>query len=238
MIRTIRYLTATGLYTAWYGSRAVALALIGVKHQTGGSISDRLQRVWGRKLLTANRIEVVVGGPGRLPGTPVVYVSNHSSWIDIWALLATLPGSPRFVAKKELMKVPLLGQAMRAIGHVTIDRSNRASAFDSYDRAADAIRGGVSVVVFAEGTRSRTGRLAPLKKGPFVLAIAAGVPIVPLYCAGTFECLPKGSLSPVPATVEIRVGEPIATAGLDYEARDRLSGQARDALIGMGAVPA
>src|SRR5438309_1622564 len=101
---------------------------------------------------------------------------------DIWALFATLPGSVRFVAKRELFRIPLLGGAMRAVGHIPIDRAARKRAFEAYDEAARTIqRGTSSIIVFPEGTRSRTGELLPFKNAPFGLAIAADVPIVPVY---------------------------------------------------------
>jgi 1-acyl-sn-glycerol-3-phosphate acyltransferase len=168
----------------------------------------------------------------------VVFISNHASFVDIWALLAVLPGSPRFVAKKEFMYFPIMGQAMRAMGHIAIDRARRSSAFASYDRAADSIRRGVSAVVFAEGTRSRTGKLQPFKKGPFVLAIAAQVPIVPVFCAGTFARMPKGSITPTPGIVELRFGPPIVTEGMVHDDRDELSRRGREALLRLGAVEA
>jgi 1-acyl-sn-glycerol-3-phosphate acyltransferase len=145
-----------------------------------------------------------------------------------------LPGI-RFVFKKELSAVPFLGQAINAMGHISIDRGNRGSAFASYDRAAEAVRAGTSAAVFVEGTRSRDGKLLPFKKGPFVLAIAAQVPVVPVVCLDTFERLPKGSVSPRPGTVRLRIGEPIATIGLDYPARDELADRARAAMLALGA---
>lgn len=235
-MRALRYVVALLAYTAWYGGRVILLALCGVRHERPGSPFDQAQRMWGTRLLAATGITVEVVGRERLPDHPVVYIANHASWVDIWALLAVLPGSPRFVAKKEFMSFPIIGRAMRAIGHVAIDRANRSSAFAAYDEAARAIRGGVSAVVFAEGTRSRSGRLLPFKKGPFVLAIAAQVPVVPIYCAHTFERMPKGSLAPRPGRVEVRVGAPIPTSGLVYESRDDLSLRSRAAIVSLGAV--
>lgn len=240
MIRTLLYLLAFPLCTAWYGTQVIVLSLVGVRHVSGRgpSVYDRIQRAWARALLRVTGISVGVEGRERVPAGPVVFISNHASFVDIWALLDVLPGSPRFVAKKEFESFPVMGRAMRALGHITIDRANRASAFAAYDRAAEAIQGGLSAVVFAEGTRSRTGRLQPFKKGPFVLAIAAQVPVVPVFCADTFELMSKGRLAPRPGRVTVRFGQPIATSGLDYDARDELSERCREALLGLGAVEA
>src|SRR5690606_31530179 len=118
-----------------------------------------------RALLRINRITVRGEGLDRLAEAgPCVYVANHQSWLDILAVLDVLPGSLRFVAKKELGRVPLFGRALRASGHIEIDRRNLDSAVGAYQAAAEAIRGGLSAIVFAEGTRSRDGRLMPFKK--------------------------------------------------------------------------
>jgi 1-acyl-sn-glycerol-3-phosphate acyltransferase len=164
---------------------------------------------------------------------PIMYVSNHSSMFDIWALFATLPGSVRFVAKRELFRIPLLGRAMLAVGHVPIDRSARKSAFEAYDEAARMIRSGTSVVVFPEGTRSRTGELLPFKNAPFGLAIAAQVPIVPVYVHHTFEILPKGAWRLRPQPIRLLVGRPIATAGLRPDDRERLREEVRAAMVAL-----
>jgi 1-acyl-sn-glycerol-3-phosphate acyltransferase len=234
-MRAIRYLLGIGIFTVWYGGKAILGALFGVRQKHGG-LFDSCGKDWARALLRLNGIRVTTDHPARIPATPAVYISNHASFIDIWALLDALPGTIRFVAKKEFFRLPIIGLAMKAMGHVFIDRANRSSAFSSYDSATGAIRSGTSVVVFAEGTRSRTGRLLPFKKGPFVLGIAAQVPIVPVFCANTFALLPKGSLSPRPGTVTVRIGEPISTEARSYEERDELAGLARERMVGLGAV--
>lgn len=234
MIRAVRYLIALTVYTVYYATRVIVAAFAGIKQRPGG-VYDRMQRGYGSRLLRATRIELVVEGrDGVDPARPVVFVSNHESWIDIWVILAALPWI-RFVAKKELSAVPFLGQAINAMGHISIDRRNLGSAFSSYDQAAETIRAGASAAVFVEGTRSRDGKLLPFKKGPFVLAIAAQVPVVPIVCLDTYEKLPKGSVSPRPGTVTLRIGAPIETTGLDYPARDALADRARAAMLAMGA---
>jgi 1-acyl-sn-glycerol-3-phosphate acyltransferase len=155
---------------------------------------------------------------------------------DIWALAAALPGSIRFVAKEELARIPLLGPAMVAAGHVTIDRSNRARAMEAYAHAARTIRAlGVSTVVFPEGTRSRTGELLPFKNAPFGLAIAAQVPLVPVYVHATFRILPKGAWRLRPQPIRLLVGEPIPTTGLTLDDRDALRERARTAMVALRA---
>jgi 1-acyl-sn-glycerol-3-phosphate acyltransferase len=120
---------------------------------------------------------------------------------------------------------------MKATGHIFIDRYNRHKAFEAYEEAAEAVRRGMSAVVFAEGTRSRTGQLLPFKKGPFVFAIAAQVPIVPVYCAGTFDILPKGSIRMRRKPVTLLFGDPMDTEGLDYEAREGLMWRTREVIV-------
>lgn len=234
MISAARFLMTVTVLTVWHAGRALVNSWRGVRHRPGG-VYDEIGRSWGRRLIRWNRLHATVEGFDRLePGQPYVYVANHVSFVDIWAALALLPGSIRFVFKKELERVPVFGPALGAAGHIAIDRRNRASAFGAYDDAARQVRAGTSAVVFAEGTRSRDGRLMPLKKGPFVLAIAAGVPVVPLAVVGTYDCLPRGGIAPRPAPIALRIGTPMPTAGLDYEDRDRLSDDCRRVLLELG----
>ncbi len=236
MITAARFVVSVVVLTCWYGGRILWLALRGVRHTPGG-IYDQLNRGWAGGMRRWNRVQATMEGLERLaPGQPYVYVANHVSFIDIWVLLERLPGSIRFVYKKELGAIPVFGQAMAACGHIAIDRKNRGSAFSAYDVAAGAVRAGTSAMVFAEGTRSRDGRLMPFKKGPFVLALAAQVPIVPVAILGAFEAMPKGRLSVRPVPVVVRIGEPIPTVGLSYEDRDRISDQCRAAILAMGGV--
>jgi 1-acyl-sn-glycerol-3-phosphate acyltransferase len=132
---------------------------------------------------------------------------------------------PRYsvVAKAELFRVPLFGAAARAVGTIPIERENRRAAFESYDEAAARIRTGRNVVVFPEGTRGAEYALRPFKKGPFVLAVAAGVPVVPTLLHGTIEVLPRGSLWLRPGRVDLHLLEPVDAAGLSYDDRDALS---------------
>src|SRR5436309_16036402 len=152
---------------------------------------------------------------------------------DIWALFATLPGSVRFVAKQELFRIPVLGAAMRAAGHIAIDRTLKTRAFEEYADAARTIRRGFSAVVFPEGTRSRAGDLLPFKNAPFALAIAAQVPVVPVYVHHTFEILPKGAWRLRPRPIRLLVGAPIPTAGLIAGDREALRERVRAAIVAL-----
>jgi 1-acyl-sn-glycerol-3-phosphate acyltransferase len=236
MIGFLRYVSSFIVYMSWYGARVLLSALTGVKQRPGG-VYDTSARRWAQGMLRGTGITVRVEGRERLlTPEPKVYISNHASFVDIWAILAEFPGTIRFAYKKGMEWIPLMGQAMRAARHIPIDRAKASAAFAAYDEAAKFVRDeGSSAVVFAEGTRSRDGRLKPFKKGPFVLAIAAGAPVVPVFCENTFQLMPRGSWSPKPGTVTVKIGEPIPTAGLDFEARDGLARQTRAALIQMGA---
>jgi 1-acyl-sn-glycerol-3-phosphate acyltransferase len=230
MLRTGWFVLNLLVFTFWYGSLAIVSGLLRVPNRPGG-VYDHCARAWSRRLLRAAGADLDVVGTEHLPKDhPVVYVSNHQSWFDIFALASTLPGQMRFVAKKELASIPLLGRAMRSAEHIFIDRQNRQAAFSAYEEAAKAIRAGLNAVVFAEGTRSRTGELQSFKKGPFVLAIAAQVPIVPVYCAGTFTLLRKGSIRINPHPIALMFGKPINTEGLVYDDREELMKITRQAI--------
>ncbi len=230
MLHTAWFLINLLVSTAWYGSKAVAAGLLRVPNKPGG-VYDECARRWSVWMLKVAGVEVRISGYDGVPADrPVIYVSNHQSWFDIWALASILPGQTRFVAKKELQRIPFLGRAMRSAGHIYIDRQNRQAAFSAYEDAASYIRKGMSAILFAEGTRSRTGDLLPFKKGPFVLALAAQVPIIPVYCAGTFTLLPKGTVRLDPHPIAIMFGEQISTAGLRYEDRDEIMAITRKAI--------
>ncbi|MGB7212638.1 MAG: lysophospholipid acyltransferase family protein [Gemmatimonadales bacterium] len=232
-LRALWFWLTTVVLAAYYSLTAIVAGLLGVPYRKGG-VYDRAGRLWSTRVLQLNGVHVEVSGYEHIPtGGPCVYISNHFSFADIWVLFSTLPDSLRFISKQELFKVPLLGFAMRKARHISIDRKNLVKAFSAYEEAAQAVRDGVSAVVFAEGTRSRNGQLQAFKKGPFVLAIAAGVPVVPIWVGGTYEAFPPGALVFRRRPVVIRIGTPISTTGMTYDDRDHLSRQAHDAVVAM-----
>jgi 1-acyl-sn-glycerol-3-phosphate acyltransferase len=233
-VRTLWYYVVLFISTVIHASGAIVAGIFRVKNRVGG-IYDWANIDWSDDILKAAGTPVLAEGLERIPrGQPLMYASNHSSMFDIWAILATLPGSVRFVAKQELFRIPLLGGAMRAAGHIPIDRAARKKAFEAYDEAAKTIRTGISsIVVFPEGTRSRTGELLPFKNAPFGLAIASQVPIVPVYVHHTFEILPKGAWRLRSRPIRLLVGKPIPTAGLQAGDRERLRDEVRAAMVAL-----
>ncbi len=177
---------------------------------------------WSYWVLKAAGVKIVVRNAERVSRTESrVYASNHVSWFEIFAL-ATVVDRYRFVAKKEIRSVPLFGKAAGEVAAIYIERGNRKAAFSAYEEAALRIKGGLNVVVFPEGTRGRTYELRPFKKGPFVLAIAAQVPIVPVMSWGSKEVQAKGEMAIHSGTIELTFLEPVSTKGMTYEDRDAL----------------
>ena len=221
VLRTILLFVTAFVVTLVLGLTVIIAALLGVKDKAGG-LFDKAPRWWSSAVLWAAGIRVRVHGmKNAATGEPHIFASNHVSWFDVPALARTLPRY-KFVAKAELFKVPIFGRGMRAVGMIEIQRENRKAAFGAYDVAAERIRSGSSVVVFPEGTRGHAYPLRPFKKGPFVLAIAAGVPIVPIIVHGTIEIMPKGSWWVHPGTIDVHLLQPVSTTGVDYDHREAL----------------
>ncbi|MGI8619750.1 MAG: lysophospholipid acyltransferase family protein [Gemmatimonadaceae bacterium] len=205
---------------------ALTLLLVAAKllriPDRAGSVYDGIPRWWAKSLLWVAGVSVRVSGEQWIAGeAPRIFVGNHVSWFDVLASAAVLPRG-KYAAKAELFRVPVFGQAIRWVGMIEIDRENRKAAFGALDRAAAKIKAGNPVVMFAEGTRGEEYALRPFKKGPFVLAITAGVPIVPMVIHGTIERMRRGSWQINPGTIEVTFLEPIPTAGLTYEQRGEL----------------
>jgi 1-acyl-sn-glycerol-3-phosphate acyltransferase len=220
-LRTILLFVTAFFATFVIGSSVIIAAMLGVKDKPGG-IFENAPRWWSAAVLWAAGIKIRVHGRENLAGDAArIFASNHVSWFDVPALARILPRY-KFVAKAELFKVPIFGKGMRAAGMIELQRENRKAAFGAYEVAAERIRAGNSVVVFPEGTRGHEYPLRPFKKGPFVLAIAAGVPIVPIVVHGTIEIMPKGSLWVHPGTIDVHLLEPVSTTGVDYDHREAL----------------
>ncbi len=228
-MRTLYAKLVVALATLWCGTIVICAELLRVKHGRH-SIFERTTRRWARWIAGGAAMRVIPHGADAIdPTKPHVYVVNHVSIMDIPAILLAVPAHG-FVAKRELERVPFFGAAARAVGVVYIDRENRKSAFASYEEAADKVRNGQSVIVFPEGTRGATYALRPFKKGPFVLAIRAGVPIVPVVMHGTIEVTPNGTLHVTPGTVNVHLLPAIETTGLTYGDRNALADRVHESM--------
>jgi 1-acyl-sn-glycerol-3-phosphate acyltransferase len=196
------------------------LAFITFPFDRNGNIVHHYARWWAKIQLLVSGVRVKVKGLEHLDKeSPYIYMSNHQGSYDIFALLSYLPVQFRWIAKKELFAIPILGWAMRAANYISIDRSGKRKALESIERAASKIKGGVSVVIFPEGTRSRDGSIQPFKRGGFTLAIKSGVPILPITINGSWDVMPKESMRVRPGEIQVTIDSAIKTA--PYSLRER-----------------
>ena len=215
--------------TVWTGLVALGMTLLlappilfnAMLRRKDGDWYVDMTRLWARTVMRASGCPVVVHGRENVRlGEPQVIVSNHVSWFDVLAIASELEVPYHFVAKKELLAVPLFGPAMVAAGHIAIDRSNRERAVQSLREAGERIRHTpAAVVIFAEGTRSRSGRLQPFKKGAFLLAMESRVALVPTAVKGSWDIMPSGSWRIRPHPVHVHFLPPIPPAEVAALAR-------------------
>ena len=216
---------------------ATVAVLTGLVDRTGETVF-KIARFWSRLVLAVPGVRVKVEQRAPLdPKRPYIFMSNHASMIDIWAGFVAVPVSFRFIAKKQLARIPLFGWAMWAGRFIFIDRQNAVAARRSIEEAARRIKAGQSVVIYPEGTRTRDGRLLPFKKGGFHLAIDSGTAIVPMAIEGTRELMPRGAMLIRAGEVRLQIGEPIPTAGLGPADREQLVKQVRDRIAEMLGEP-
>ncbi len=229
MLRSAVLVLLAGLWTGLVSS----FIILGFPFFPRGENSvHEVARKWARGILWLSGVKVeVIGTENIIPDGPQIFMANHQSFFDIFIVLAFIPAQFRFIAKKELFRVPLLGGAMRKYGTIEINRQHHVSAVQSIEEAARKIREGKSVMTFPEGTRSVDGEIKAFKKGVFHLAMKAGVPIVPISVVGSREILPKFSLRVRPGSIQMIISRPIQIGGYSEESRDELIARVRDVIV-------
>lgn len=210
--RTVFFLIpAITVYTIVLGAISIASSLFDPRGRTAHGCA----RMWSWLILKTTGVRVAVEGLERVtPGTTYIFVSNHQSIYDIPVLFASLPFQLRIIAKQSLARFPVLGWHLRRGGHLFVDRRHPDRA-GILGRWRALVSDGLSLIIFAEGTRSWDGRVARFKAGSFLLAIEAGLPVVPLAVVGTRAVMPKGRLRTAPADVVLIVHDPIQPPALD-----------------------
>jgi 1-acyl-sn-glycerol-3-phosphate acyltransferase len=189
-------------------------------------------KAWTGSILLAAGVKLEITGLEKIDRTKsYIFIGNHQSHFDVFAIFTSLPLTARFMAKAELYRIPVFGWALTATGTVRIDRSNREKSIASMNDALERIRKGVSVVIFPEGTRSVDGEIKDFKKGGFVLALKGQIPIVPVSISGSRFILRKHSMSVKPGKLKMVFGDPIDTGSYTYQDREKLSDRVRQFII-------
>src|SRR5882724_971928 len=173
---------------------------------------------------------VRIAGTERIPSGTCLFIANHTSTVDAPAVVGAIPRRIAILLKQSLFRYPIVGQAFHLAHFIPVDRSKQESAIASLEKAIEAMRGGQSFLIYPEGTRSPDGRLQEFKRGAVVMAIKAGVPIVPMVCAGAQKVMEKKSLVIRPGVITVEFLEPIDASAYTFEQRDELNKRVRAAM--------
>ena len=170
----------------------------------------RVQQFWSRAFYRLMFLPVTVEGLEHIqPGQSYVFVSNHQSMFDVWLIYGWLPVIFKWLMKAELRKVPFVGIACKAAGHIFVDRKNPKAAMESMEDIKKQLKDGVCTVIFPEGTRTKDGQVGRFKRGAFQIALDLKLPIIPISLSGCYDVLPKGKPFVYRRPVRMYVGEPI-----------------------------
>src|SRR5216683_4377714 len=226
MIRTAFVALAMALCTLVLGPPLILLTLVTksatLMYWTGVKMVVYVTRIAGEK--------VTVEGRENIPPGVCLFAANHTSNADAPAIVGAIPRRIAILGRKSLFDIPIVGSAFRLAKFVPVDRGNRDAALASVKQAVEYIKTGLSFLVYPEGTRSPDGRMHRFKKGSFVMAIEAGVPIVPVVCSGAHRIMKKNSLVIHPGRVTVRFGKPIDVSSYTVEQRSVLAQQVHDVI--------
>jgi 1-acyl-sn-glycerol-3-phosphate acyltransferase len=212
------------LYTIVLG----ALSLTSSLFDRGGRVQHGFARLWSRMILGTIGAQVTVEGLDKIDTAKAhVYVVNHISALDIPILYVHLPFQFRILAKRELFRYPFMGWHLRRSGQIPVDQENPKKSIRSLNRAVEAIKNGMPLVIFPEGGRSESGQLQPFMGGAFFAAIRAQVDVVPMAVIGTYEMLKMNTWHIKPRPLRVVVGEPIPTTGMSVRDTESLAAKAR-----------
>lgn len=219
-MRTVFFWIMATLATILVATELFVAAILGL-----GStwISRNIQSRWGYAVLFGAGAKVTVKGKENAKGGPFIVVPNHGSMLDIAAGLAHFGLNLRFLSRPFFFRIPFLGWSMYLARHVSLDPNKPREAARVLRTLGPRLERGLSLVMFAEGTRSKDGAIHTYKRGPFLTAIQYQVPVLPVRIKGLWEILPPGAKSPTPGKAEIIIGEPIPTKGLEPPAAKKLA---------------
>jgi 1-acyl-sn-glycerol-3-phosphate acyltransferase len=227
MVRTIFVWSCIVLFGLIFG----IFAILSYPFDPKGRLGHHFARLWGKTCLLVNGVRLTMEGLEHLHQEgPYIFMSNHQGSYDIYSLLGYLPFQFKWLAKKELFSIPVLGWGMTAVGYISIDRAGTRETVEAMNKAARKIHEGMSVVIFPEGSRSPDGLIQPFKKGGFTLAIKSKVPIVPVAIAGSREIIPKDQWTVSPGDIRVRIGRPLETGDCSMKDRTSLMERVREAM--------
>ncbi|MBN2398034.1 MAG: 1-acyl-sn-glycerol-3-phosphate acyltransferase [Deltaproteobacteria bacterium] len=224
------------IWTGFWAGLATLLVFVPIvaaaSLSSTGNMAFTISRAWAWIMLKVTGVRPEIRGREKIrPGQSYIIISNHQSHFDILALVIRLGIQFRWIIKKELRAVPLFGFALYKSKNIFIDRTDRGKAMESIRDGVQRLPPGVSVLFFAEGTRSPDGAIHPFKRGGFATAVESGLPILPLTVNGSRKVLPKGALAFTRGSIEVVVGDPINTRGYTHDAIEELIAVTRDTII-------
>ena len=231
-VRTVFQMAFLALLTLVIGLPAIVLGLLVPGQTRKGKIFRWVTKSYSSALMPVFGVTLETRGVARVDrNAPYVFMSNHVSHVDSLALAISIPHPLHWVFKKELSRIPVFGWVLLSLGQIMVDRQSAVQSRAALANAAAALEGNNSILIYGEGTRSKDGKLQPLKKGGFFIALQSGLPIVPVRVSGTHEIIPSGSLRVHPGHVVVELFDPIPTVGKTENDIPELMARVRDALL-------